>query len=54
MNFTFITFKDNYGVFMKNDVTPTPAIKQQCPNANKCMSRISQLLALPALFGKAQ
>lgn len=53
-NFTFITFKDNYGVFMKNDVTPIPAIKQQCPNANKRMSCISQLSALPALFGKAQ
>lgn len=53
-NFTFITFKENYGVFMKNDVTPIPAIKQQCPNANKRMSCISQLAALPALFGKAQ
>jgi hypothetical protein len=49
-NFTFITFKDNYGVFMKNDVFQIPAIKQQCPNANKCMSRISQLSALLALF----
>lgn len=39
---------------MKNDVTPIPAIKQQCPNANKRMSCISQLAALPALFGKAQ
>lgn len=39
---------------MKNDVTPIPAIKQQCPNANKRMSCISQLVALPALFGKAQ